>query len=86
MKWHNLSDREIELVFDSGTRILILDRRNVAAEVVLPNQHRIYVKTTRPLTTADQHRVQVWWGSQPHMIKPVSDDVFENIIKKENQT
>ena len=86
MKWQNLGEREIELTFDSGTRILIMDRRNVAAEVVLPNQQRMYVKTSHPLTAADQHRVMVWWGSQPHVIKPVSDDVFEQIIQRENQS
>lgn len=86
MKWQNLGDREIELAFDSGTRILIMDRRNVAAEVVLPNQQRVYLKTSHPLPPADQHRIMVWWGSQPHMIKPVSDDVFEQIIQRENQS
>jgi hypothetical protein len=85
MKWQNLNEREIELSFDSGTRILIVDRRNVAAEVVLPNQQRVYLKTSYPMSPADQHRIMVWWGSQPHTIKSVSNDVFEQIIKKENQ-
>ena len=86
MKWQNLSDREIELAFDSGTRILIMDRHTVAAEVVLPIQQRMYVKTSHPMSPADQHRIMVWWGSQPHMIKAVSDDVFEQIIRRENQS
>jgi hypothetical protein len=85
MKWTNLNQREIELSFDSGTRILIMDRRNVAAHVVLPNKQQMYIKTSKPLDTSDHHRIMVWWGSQPQVVRLVSDDVFEQIIQRENQ-
>lgn len=86
MKWQNLSDREVELSFDSGTRILIMDRRNMAAEVVLPSGEHIYVETARPISQSDRHRMMTWWGSQPHIIRKISDDAFEQIIKKENHS
>lgn len=86
MKWHNLSDREVELSFDSGTRILIMDRRNVAAEIVMPKGQRVYVQTARPISQSDRHRVMTWWGSQPRTVRTVDDAVFEQIISKENHT
>ena len=84
MKWNHRSQRELEILFDTGSKVLHLDRQAVAAELHLPDGNRRYLRTARPLPAGDLRLIDIWFGSQPRMIQPVPDSAFDEILNKEH--
>ena len=85
MKWKNLTPNQVEITFDSGTRILAIDRKNTAAVIQLPNGTQHYILTKRNLSELDRRHTMVWFGSQPMKITHVDDSAFDQIINKEHK-
>lgn len=84
MKWNHRSQRELEILFDTGSRVLHLDRQAVAAELCLSNGTSRYLRTARPLNATDLRLIDIWFGSQPRMIQSVPDSAFDEIVNKEH--
>lgn len=84
MKINTRSSREFELVFESGTRLLALDKKFVAAEVQLPNKETHYLRTNSPLSQTDIRLVDVWLGSQPKQVLQVGQREFDIVINNEH--
>ncbi len=85
MKWKNLTPTQVEISFDSGTRVLAINKQNVAAVLILPNGVVHYLQTKLPLNALDNQYVQTWLGSHPKIIKHVNPSAFDQIISKESQ-
>ena len=85
MKWQNLTPAQVEISFNSGTKVLSINKQHVAAILVLPNGSVHYLQTTLPLSQLDYQHVQTWLGDHPKLVKHVEPSAFNQIISKESQ-
>lgn len=84
MKWNQLNSRELEICFDTGTRVYYLDRRPTAARVVT-NFVTTVACTRRELTESDQRLVKNWMNCEPNMIKYITDAQLDHIVNNEDK-
>jgi hypothetical protein len=84
MKINTRGNREFELVFESETKLLSLDKKFVAAEVHIPNGDVLFLRTNQPLSPQDTRLVDIWLGSQPKMVRDVSPTMFDKIVSTEH--
>ena len=85
MKWRNLTPNQVEVYFDSGTKVLSINKEHVAAVLILPNGAVHYLQTKLPLNPLDNQYVQTWLGSHAKIVRHVDPSAFNQIISKESQ-
>jgi len=85
MKWKNLNERELEITFDSGTKVLAFDKKPVAAMVILPDGSEKVLQSSKITDPADKQLINVWFGSQPKTIKLVDPLTFDVLIAREHR-
>jgi hypothetical protein len=84
MKINQRSTREFELNFDSGTKLLAIDKKFVAAEVHIPNGDVLFLRSNKPMEPYDIKLVDIWLGAQPKLVRNVDPGMFDKIISKEH--
>lgn len=85
MKWNQRSKRELELIFESGTTVLMIDRKPAAAKIPQSETVTQVITTKRQLDAESKRLLDMWLGNQPTRMTMVTDDIIENIIESESK-
>ena len=85
MKWNQRSKREVELIFESGTTVLMIDRKPAAAKIPQSATITQVITTKRQLDADSKRLIDMWLDNQPTRVIMVTDDIIENIIETESK-
>lgn len=83
MKWNNINRRELEIWFDTGTKVYYLDRKPTAAKVVT-NFTTTVACTRRTLSDEDKRLVMNWMDCEPNLIRYITDAQLDHIVNNED--
>lgn len=83
MKWQQISAREIEITFDTGTKVYYLDRKPTAAKVVT-NFTTTVACTKRDLSDDDRKLLNYWMNCEPNVVKYITDQQLDHIVNNED--
>ena len=84
MKWNQLTRRELEISFDTGTKVYYIDRKPTAAKVVT-NFTTTVACTKRELSEDEKRLVKNWMNCEPNVIKYITDQQLEHIVNNEDK-
>jgi hypothetical protein len=82
MQWRNISNQEVEITLESGTRVLMIDRRATAAVVKSSDGHIQVLCTRRALAPEHKRMVDNFTGHQPGRVLLVNDAEIEKLLEK----
>lgn len=83
MQWRQLSARELEITFNTGSVMLCLDRKPCAARIITAHAETV-VCTNRDLPEQDQVSINLWLNCQPRQIKYITDAQLDHILNHED--
>lgn len=84
MKWNQITKRELEILFESGTSVYMIDRRPTAAKIQLTPSTLKIVATRRELDSEAKRMLDLWLGSNPTRVVLVNDSDIDSIISHES--
>lgn len=84
MKINTRSAREFELCFESGTKLLSIDKKFVAAEVHIPNGDILFLRSNKPMNPYDIKLIDIWLGAQPKIVRNVDPSLLDKVISREH--
>ena len=84
MKWQQLNNRELEIWFDTGTKVYYLDRKPTAVKVVT-NFTTTVACTKRTLSDDDRRLVNHWMDCEPNLIRYITDEQLDHIVNNEDK-
>lgn len=84
MKWNQISKRELEILFESGTQVYMVDRKPTAAKIILNPSTTKIVASRRTLDSEAKRMLDLWLGSNPTRVILVNDSDIEAIITHES--
>lgn len=85
MKWQQISKRQLEITFESGTKVLMIDRLPTAAIVQRPNTPTQVLQTRRLLDEEAKKLINMWCGNQPSRVILVNDEDINRIVAEEDK-
>ena len=84
MKINTRGAREFELCFESGTKLLSIDKKFVAAEVHIPNGDILFLRSNKPMDAYSIKLIDIWLGAQPKIVRNVDPSLLDKVISREH--
>lgn len=81
MQWRNISKNEVEITLDSGTRVLMIDRRATAAVITGKDGAVQVLCSRRALAPEHKRMVDNFTGHQPGRVLLVNDTEIEKLLE-----
>ena len=84
MKWNKLDDRQIQIEFDNGVKLLMIDKKPLAALITRNNQPFI-IKTHQELDDTVDRLLKTWVSHQPVTSAIVPQGVLNRLLDNEGK-
>lgn len=82
MKWTKIDSRQVEILFDNGVRMLMIDQKPMAA-LVMRNNQPILIRTNQD--SEIEHFLKSWVSHQPVISAIVAQAVLTRLLDNEGK-
>ena len=85
MKWEKTGDRTVEVVFDNGVKMLLVDTKPCAAVVPRNKETNIVIRSQRFYPEDVERLISQWVDHQPVISAIVPQATLQQLWEKEGQ-
>jgi hypothetical protein len=84
MKWNKIDQRQVEILFDNGVKMLMIDQKPVAA-LVMRNNQPIVIRAGHNADDTVEHLLKEWVSHQPVTSAIVAQTVLNRLLDNEGK-
>lgn len=84
MKWNKIDQRQVEIFFDNGVKLLMIDQIPRAA-MVMKNNKPIIIRTNQENDLVTENLLKTWVSHQPVTSAIVAQAVLNRLLDNEGK-
>lgn len=85
MKWEKIGDRTVEVFFDNGVRMLLIDSKPCAAVVPRTTDTNVVIRSQRFHPDDIEHLISEWVNHQPVISAFVPQATLQHLWEQEGR-